>query len=211
MQGNQTPRRAHWSGPVLLAILAAYIVGFFVYIADIPRTQPEAPHADAIVALTGSMGRLGAATALFESGVGRRMLISGVHRTTTKEDLRAIVHGGPRYECCADMGFAATSTHTNAIETAEWMQAHHYKSLIVVTAAYHMPRSLTEFSARMPHVKLIAYPVESENVDVDGWWRSPLSFSVLQWEYAKYLGALALTKLFPPHADPRDGRQSGNA
>lgn len=189
-----------------MVLLAAYLAGFFLFLSAIPQGAPKSARADGIVALTGGTERLDAATALFESGVGKRLLITGVHTTTSKQRLKLIVHGGRRFDCCADLGFQATSTHGNAAEAAQWARAHGYKSLIVVTASYHMPRSLTEFSARMPGMKLIAYPVVSENIDVHDWWRSPVTLSVLQWEYTKYLGSLALTSLFP--SQPRDWRQS---
>ena len=53
-----------------------------------------------------------------------------------------------RFDCCADLGFMAADTHGNAQETADWARAHRYKSLIVVTANYHMPRSLTRILRR---------------------------------------------------------------
>jgi uncharacterized SAM-binding protein YcdF (DUF218 family) len=198
LQDSAKKTKRRLGAPLLLAVVAAYVAGFLVFVVSLPQAHPETVHADAIVALTGGTERLDAATALFESGVGRRLLISGVHPTTTKLALKTLVHGGARFDCCADLGFEATNTHGNAKEAAEWAKKHGYKSLIVVTAGYHMPRSLVEFSAQMPHEKLIPYPVASDNVDVNGWWR-PVPFAVLQWEYTKYLGSVALNTLFPPH------------
>jgi uncharacterized SAM-binding protein YcdF (DUF218 family) len=208
LHGSAPPTRHRLGGRILLAVVAAYAVGFLVFVTTLPKAEPGGVHADGIVALTGGSERLDAATALFESGVGKRLLITGVHATTTKPALKILTHGGRRFDCCADLGFQATNTHGNAAEAAQWARVHGYRSLIVVTAAYHMPRSLTEFSAQMPHVKLIAYPVTSENINVRAWWHSPLAFSVLQWEYAKYLGSIALTSLFPPH--PAAAEASGN-
>jgi uncharacterized SAM-binding protein YcdF (DUF218 family) len=206
--GKTRPRRI--GGRIFLAVLGAYVIGFFVFVASLPAATPpetasKSARADGIVALTGGSERLDAATALFESGVGRRLLITGVHPTTTKLALKTLVHGGHRFDCCADLGFQATNTHGNAAEAAQWAKSHGYKSLIVVTAAYHMPRSLIEFSAQMPREKLIPYPVASENIDVHGWWH-PVALAVLQWEYTKYLGSVALNALFPPH--PESARQT---
>lgn len=184
--------------PILLAAVVAYVAGFLVFVATLPQVHPDTVRADGIVALTGGTERLDAATALFESGVGKRLLITGVHATTTKLALKNLLHGGRRFDCCADLGFEATNTHGNAKEAAQWARAHGYKSLIVVTAAYHMPRSLVEFSAQMPREKLIAWPVASDTVNAHGWVR-PVGFAVLQWEYTKYLGSVALNTLFPPH------------
>ena len=106
-----------------------------------------------IVALTGGDERLDAAVSLLENRSGQRLLISGVHPTTTKQELKLLSHGGRRFDCCADLGYAAENTHGNAEEAARWARAHRFKSLIVVTARYHMPRSLTEFQAAMPGVR----------------------------------------------------------
>ena len=72
---------------------------------------------------------------------------------------------------------------------------HHFHSLVVVTARYHMPRSLREFSAVMPDVTLIAYPVEQSGIDLPagGGIRAPLQ--LLHREYVKYLASLVMTSL----------------
>jgi uncharacterized SAM-binding protein YcdF (DUF218 family) len=92
------------------------------------------------------------------------------------------------------------------METARWARAHHFQSLVVVTANYHMPRSLTEFSAAMPGMKLVPYPVP-EIVASRRWWLDPATFRTLQYEYAKYLGSVALATVYPAHwkdnAQPR--------
>ena len=79
----------------------------------------------------------------------------------------------------------------NAEETADWTAEHHFHSLIVVTAAYHMPRSLRVFSSLMPHVKLIAYPVEVESFST--FWSHPRKLEMLHFEYLKYLASFVMT------------------
>jgi uncharacterized SAM-binding protein YcdF (DUF218 family) len=184
--------------PLALRILAlaavAYAIGFVVFAATLPDKPVRVDGADGIVALTGGGARLDAAVALFERGVGKRLLISGVHATTTKSDLKRIAHGGPRFDCCTDLGFQAENTRGNATEAARWARAHHYHRLVIVTASYHMPRSLTEFSAEMPDVTLEPYPVEPDGIDFKAWWRDPRAAELLQAEYAKYLASLVLTR-----------------
>jgi uncharacterized SAM-binding protein YcdF (DUF218 family) len=182
----------------ILAVIAAYLTGFAIFVARLPDAPPHNVRADAIVALTGSEDRLDAAVALFESGVGRRLLITGVHAPMRKSLLRQLLRGGPRFDCCADLGFVATNTHGNAMETADWTWRHGFHSLIVVTANYHMPRSLEEFSAAMPGVRLIPYPVP-EIVASRRWWLDPGAIRTLQFEYAKYLGSVALRAVYPRH------------
>ena len=105
------------------------------------------PKADGIVALTGGDERLDTAVALLERGVGKRLLVSGVAPETTKETVGKMSDGGPRFACCADIGYAAEDTHGNAEEAADWTREHHFASLVIVTGRYHMPRTMKEFSA----------------------------------------------------------------
>ena len=179
---------------IIFLVLAVYMAGFLVFLARLP-IAPAHPHADAIVALTGGDARLDTAVALLEKGAGKRLLISGVDPDTEKETLRRMSNGGPRFDCCADLGYAAEDTRGNADEAAEWSHEHNFKSLIVVTARYHMPRALLEFSHVMPGITLIAYPVETGSVDLTGWWRHRDTAVLLQREYIKYLASLAVHSL----------------
>ena len=177
--------------------VAAYGAGFLVFVASLPKKPPGPLTGDAIVALTGGEARLDAAVALFEGGAGQRLLISGVNNSTTKAELKILNHGGARFDCCADLGREALDTHGNAIEAAHWAIAHHYKSLILVTAAYHMPRSLAEFSGAMPDMKVMPYPIEPADVDLAAWWR-PGTIRLLHGEYARYLASLVTTSFETP-------------
>jgi len=181
------------------AIALVYLVGFAFFVVTLPREEPAAPRADGIVALTGGDARLDAAVSLLEKGSARRLLVTGVNGVTTRAMLKKLSHGGKRFDCCADLGYAAADTHGNALEAAVWAQRHRYKSLIVVTATYHMPRALMEFTTEMPSVKLIAYPVEPSG-PATSWWQSAGSLHLLHGEYLKYLAALVTTRLETPAA-----------
>ena len=180
-----------------LAAAVIYILSFVAFVATLPTQPATLDRPDAVVALTGGDARLNAAVALFEQGIGERLLITGVHATTTKQELKTIAHGGRRFDCCADLGFSAANTHGNAAETAAWTRAHGYRRLVIVTASYHMPRSLAEFSAEMPGVKLEPWPVEPDGVAPQPWWHDPHALRLLQTEYVKYLASLVLTRIVP--------------
>jgi len=178
---------------ILLAAWASGLVAFANRVAN-STPPPDPPQADAIVALTGaSLIRLEAAEALLEEGLGRRLLISGVNRETTRKQVRATLITGERstagraFDCCADLGFQAENTLGNARETAPWVARHHYHTLIVVTADYHMPRALLELHAAMPGVVLYPFPVATEAVDARRWWASPDDARRMVLEYCKYL------------------------
>ena len=177
---------------VIAAFLAVYVAGFALFVAMLPARPRVAPKADAIVTLTGGDARLEAAAALFEQGTGKRLLITGVNKTLTKDELMRVANGGRRFQCCADLGYAAEDTYGNAEEAAEWTALHRYKSLVVVTAGYHMPRTLRLFHSLMPNVRLVAYPVEPEGVNMAAWWR-PGTLHLLHNEYLKYLASFVMT------------------
>jgi uncharacterized SAM-binding protein YcdF (DUF218 family) len=176
---------------IILLVLAIYVAGFLFFLGNLP-SAPDNPRADGIVALTGGDARLDTAVALLERGAAKRLLISGVDPETDKETLGHMSNGGARFKCCADLGYAAEDTRGNAAEAAEWVREHDFRSLIVVTARYHMPRALEEFAHVIPGATLIPYPVENGSVDISAWWRHKDTAILLQREYMKYLASLAV-------------------
>ena len=189
LDGTARARRAGWLSAILslsVVFAALYVIGLIAFVYTLPQPPPSVtPRADAIVALTGEGGRLAPAVTLLEKGNGKRLLITGVNRLTSKRSLKALLHGDDIFDCCADLGFAALDTRGNAEEAARWAQQYGYKSLIVVTADYHMPRSLVEFGAQMPGVKLIPYPIVNE-----GGLLSPQNAKRLNGEFVKYLASV---------------------
>ena len=88
------------------------------------------------------------------------------------------------------LGYSAGDTAGNARETAEWMAKEGFASLRLVTANYHMRRSLLEFRRVMPGIALIPHPVFPPNFKGEKWWRWPGTASLILSEYSKYLVAL---------------------
>jgi uncharacterized SAM-binding protein YcdF (DUF218 family) len=174
------------------AIIAAiaFIAGFWNFAAAV-RVEPDEPApADAIVALTGgSLARLSTGVRLLEEHKGRRLLISGVNRVVTDEELlSAALNVDPELaQCCIDLGRSAEDTLGNAAETAAWAREHNYTRLILVTDDYHMPRSHAELSLALPEVEIYRYPVRTRWTD-PALWRSDLgAASRIGAEYVKFL------------------------
>jgi uncharacterized SAM-binding protein YcdF (DUF218 family) len=206
--------------------LAAFLVlaliwasGLMAFAARVQQStpQPNPPAADGIVVLTGanSNERIAAAVELLAAHRGRRVLVSGVDRRVSREELRTASNTVRRlYDCCVDLGFNAVDTVTNARETAEWAKAMRYKSLTIVTTDYHMPRAMLELRAvlRPPQVTLQSYAVPTAILKSRQWWRSPRAARLMVVEYCKYLAILgreAVLGLGPREPAPGATQQKG--
>jgi uncharacterized SAM-binding protein YcdF (DUF218 family) len=177
-----------------LAMLAVVMlgIGFFIFTGSIQRSQPEPRAADGIAVLTGGVARIDEAMKLLTQQKAKRLLITGVNRTTSTEELKQLASQGDQlFSCCVDIDKEARNTIDNATETSQWVAQHHYTSIIVVTSNYHMPRALAELGRVMPGVTLIPYSVVDNNVHLDRWWTYPGTTKLLISEYLKYLPALA--------------------
>jgi uncharacterized SAM-binding protein YcdF (DUF218 family) len=177
----------------LAAALWAGAAGFVVFAAFVMRTPVAAvDKADGIVVLTGGQSRIKEGARLLKDGYGQRMLISGVNTQTGQSDLiRLSGLDSGSFNCCVDLGYTALNTTGNASETQTWADAHNYRSLIIVTSNYHMPRSLVELSRAMPETRLIPHTVTPTVFDTEAWWLSPVTMRNLVAEYVKFLPSAA--------------------
>lgn len=196
----RTARRAMLRAAArLIAVLAVigmpWLAGLVWFAETIPRAEsttiPETP-TDAVVVLTGGPLRLQAGLSVLESGQARKLLVSGVHPSVEITELLRSARRQPGgVECCVVLGYDADNTAGNAAETRRFLQREGYRSLRVVTASYHMRRSLLEFRRALPGVTIVAHPVFSESFKRDDWWAWPGTLALIASEYHKYLAALA--------------------
>ncbi len=182
--------RLLFDGTILLLVML--IIGFIVFANGVDRERIEPAHpADGITVLTGGVSRIDEAMKLLSQGKAKRVLITGVNRGTTLEQLKELSSQGDQYfACCVDVDKEARNTIDNATETAQWVTLNQYSSIIVVTSNYHLPRALAELERALPGVALIPYPVVDNNVHVERWWHYPGTTRLLLSEYLKYLPAL---------------------
>lgn len=184
---------------IYLLILAAlaWAAGLFVFIGGLPEPSAGSrPEADGVVVFTGGGERVAAAMSLLNDGAAKRLLISGVNPTVTRPQLAELWPGeAEMFDCCVDLGLQAQTTTGNASELDAWTRANGFKSLILVTSEYHMPRALVEARDRLPEVRITPYAVASGLIGPDG---RPSSFA--EWrrvagEYSKFLYARIKTML----------------
>jgi len=179
---------------------ALWFVGLVLFVARVasyvePAIQ-DIQHTDAIVVLTGGSERVQTGLTLLREGKGKKLLISGVHPSVGAGFILAHSDLSPEMQaCCVTLGHTADNTFGNAEETRSFMQQEGFHSLRLVTAHYHMPRSLLYFRTMMPGVEIIAYPVSPDIVSLSDWWHRTGTASLLIGEYDKYLYAWFLVVL----------------
>ena len=189
--GSWSRRFVHFL--MLVAIL--WFGGFLAFTAAIPATVRDADRpVDAIVVLTGGDVRLSEGFALLDKGLGKKMLISGVADGVQMPALLQNLNGAPQptsemLECCVTLGYDARSTEGNARESYRWLTENSLKSVRLVTANYHMNRSLLEFRRVMPDIELVPHPVFPREVQEPYWFVRPGTLYLLGNEYHKYLVA----------------------
>lgn len=187
--------------PVAAAIFVAagLSLGFVLFVARLPQgIEDPGGRTDGIVVLTGGSDRVATGIRLLEADAARQLLISGVPDSVMLRDITMQVPGSaPWIACCITLGRVALDTLGNAEEAAQWTRDRGFRSVRLVTAHYHMPRSMLLLRHAMPDVRLVAHPVFPVAVRSDDWWRWPGTARLLAQEYMKYLAALVWTFVLP--------------
>src|ERR1700736_381460 len=171
---NAAPRGWLRAGVVaaLAIVFVVAAIGFVGFVSQLrgAETRPDRK-ADGIVVLTGGSSRVSDAMELLASGYGQRLLISGVHPTNAASDIsRSLPDNQSLLSCCVDLDRSAVNTRSNAAETRRWARDRGFKSLIVVTSNYHMPRAIVELSHAMPDIRLIPFAVVGDKWRDEPWW-----------------------------------------
>ena len=174
-------------------------LGGLVWFVTPPVAETRAAPTDAIVVLTGGSQRLHNGLELLRERKGRKLFVSGVNQQVELDDLLRVPGNAadrpldwpPNWPaCCVALGHEADNTLGNARETAGWIRGEGFHSMRLVTAWYHMPRSLLEFDRAMPEIEIVAHPVFPEQVKPERWWGWHGTAGLLVSEYVKYLAAL---------------------
>jgi uncharacterized SAM-binding protein YcdF (DUF218 family) len=198
-------RRLGWSTFVFCASAALLIgVGFVWFIWHVPAEEVSLERdADGIVALTGGASRITDAIELLASGRGKRLLISGANRATNSNEISRL---NPEFEpwvrCCVDFD-RSLNTLGNAVETKRWAERRGFRSLIIVTSNYHMPRALAEIAHQLPDVVLVPFPVVTDRQRTERWWGHWVTTRRMFIEYVKYVFAKVRMALNPDAGNRR--------
>jgi len=186
---------------VLFTLFGIWLIGLIKFDGVIPDTiKDHESRTQAIVVLTGGSGRLDAGLDLLTRDPDSQLFVSGVYKGNEVRHLLKLSNQRP-LALSSRIGIGnAVDTRENAAETAVWIGSRDVQSLRLVTAAYHMPRSLLEFRHKIPNVQIIAHPVFPEHVKQDQWWFYPGTAALVIGEYNKFLLAWVRQKfedMFP--------------
>ena len=145
-------------------LLLVWMLGFAIFAATLPAPAALLTKTDAIVVPTGGPGRIERGLVALRAGAAHKLFVSGVDRQVRPREFAVQYKVTPaEMACCVALGFNALDTRGNALETASWVRAGHYRSLRLVTSDWHMRRSVGEIEDVLPpHVRIVRDAVPTE-------------------------------------------------
>jgi uncharacterized SAM-binding protein YcdF (DUF218 family) len=168
----------------LLLAAGALVVTFVVAssVLFVWPSQDSPRHADAVVVLAGSKRRLGEGLKLMRAGVARVLVISDGNAPAWPQANRLCAgHATFRVICFHPSPY---STQGEAEQVARLGRRYRWRSVVVVTSAYHVTRAKLLFERCFAgRVQAVAAPIE--------WSSLPLA---IPSEWSKLLYALTVTR-----------------
>ncbi len=180
---------------MLMAMLWSAALVWFVH--SMPtQVLPASEKAEALVVLTGGSGRVehgllmlaeGAAPVLFISGVGEHVQekdILAEHADAATRKKIAALHA----DIVLDR--IARSTVANADQSAAFIEQRDIHRIRLITASYHMRRSVHEFHTAIPQLDILPDPVFPEGFRRDIWWTHENTRRLVFSEFYKYIAVV---------------------
>ena len=171
--------------------LIAGLISFIILIKnDFTEEKFIYQKTSSIVVATGGSNRILRGIQLIEEDLSRKMLITGVGKGITKVDIASAINANKIQteilKCCVDLDLSAINTYGNAKEAGLWLKKNNSTNSFLVTANYHMPRLILEFSRLRPKINLNIVPVKP---DLDPITRIylPNNFLLISKEYLKFI------------------------
>ncbi len=176
---------------VILGIVClVWFCGLIIFLNKIPIYQPQVNNiADAAIVLTGGDKRIEEGVKILQEHKVKKMFITGVNqRIRNKKEIPYIEELNKVHNI--EIGREALTTNGNALEAKEWIQQNNIKTIKLVTANYHMPRSVLEFKHHLPDISIESHPVFPDKFDISKWWYDKNTLTLVLKEYTKYIYVL---------------------
>ncbi|MBQ9089892.1 MAG: YdcF family protein [Alphaproteobacteria bacterium] len=168
---------------IFFAIWFIGFIVFCVYALSLQSDSLEQP--DAVVVLTGGSNRIETGIQLMKQQKANYLLISGVNKQVTENDLLKNV--SPTQRKKITLGYTAENTVGNAQEIDGWVKERNISSILLVTSFYHMPRSFFEISKLNKTLKIYPRPVFPKSYgDSVNWIKTRYTW-LLFLEYHKFI------------------------
>ena len=186
----------HWLKQFIISvvlIVAVWLVGLLYFVSlipDTPNVSDKKVHA--AIVLTGGSKRVAHGFEQLSGGLADELFISGVNDETTPEHVVKQLKQKISAELSSKVtfGYKARSTIGNAEEVVSWINKQRIGSIRLITANYHMPRSLQEFAFVLPESAVVVPdPVFPDGFDISRWLVDSNSLRLVMSEYHKFLAS----------------------
>lgn len=181
---------------IFIALLIIWFIGLLFFISRVPKYQNlDNNTAEAAIVLTGGDKRIEEGVKILQQKLVKKLFITGVNYKVRNK--KEIPYVDDLYKVDnVEIGKEATTTTGNAFEAREWIKKNHIHTIKIVTANYHMPRSILEFQYRIPDIIIEAHSVFPDKFDINKWWYDKNTLILILKEYTKYIYVLSYTKIF---------------
>lgn len=182
----------------LFITTALWTIGLIRFASLVNRAPEDTTTVtEALIVLTGGTERVAAAVDLLKQEKAEKLLISGVNKKVDWVLLAQTINELPeQLNDKITLGHVACNTRQNALESKNWLERNRFRSARLVTASYHMPRSLSEFRDVMPDITIIPHPIFPQTVKHSEWWKWRGTFALITSEYMKFL-IVGIKHIFP--------------
>ncbi len=172
-----------------IALLIVCPVFFFIsFVQDLRTYKFDKKRGDAVVVLSGGLGRVEEGLKLLKDGKGEYLIIAGVDK---KSDIKSIFFLHDPVDFVDNRRIilekSSSSTFENARDVKKIIDKRGFKSIILITSGYHIKRAGFTFSRVFTDdVKIFYHTVSTENFDEKKWWKDRNSMLLLLTEFVKF-------------------------
>ncbi|MGE5189461.1 MAG: YdcF family protein [Gemmatimonadota bacterium] len=182
-------RRRRGFGRIAAIVLAVAVAGGALpHLVAGRASPPPAGGADAIFVLTGGENRIAEGYRAWRDGKGRNLFILGAGRDARLEQLLPALASLPAAdrERVRLEGWSR-NTYENAVSAKSFLAANGFRSAVLVTSDYHVPRALLAFLTVLPaDVAVSVQPVRTTGKWGPASARMARVYVVEGWKYWWY-------------------------
>lgn len=181
-------------GLITFLLVFSWALGLALFVHAMPQESTSATvKTDAIIVLTGGNARVERGFHLLAEGSAPVLMISGVGKNVTLAEM-LVTHSTPAIAADIErrggsvvLDHVARTTQSNAREAAQFVRERGYGSIRLITAHYHMPRSMAEMQRALPEVRIVPDAVFPAGFRRDQWMQHKTSRDLVLSEFHKYI------------------------